>query len=300
MFNIMAEHVGVPVCAHSPHPLPGLAPARPYGVGPLWPQPWGRGVWAVVRLGSHPRPSCGPARTATSEGPGGPGRLPQRGHWVLIRAVLSPAACDVAVSKIRNEARGVTGVPSLPSAGEQSPDGLHKRLQDIPAAGPQVSLGGVRPQPQCRARPWPPGTRGARRSPVRGGSPCVLGVPDRPGALLVPREHWGAWSAGVGAAGGLQVGGVRGQCVQRPPALRCPHGGQRSRSSQSRPASGTSCPGTMHPSRSQARAQAADCEVRGSSTLDRDPFPPTEGTLSRAWPAWSPGSPARAVRGAVS
>ena len=117
-----------------------------------------------------------------------------------------------------------------------------------------------------------------------------------PGRCSVPREHWGPGPQGSVQQEGCRWG-VRGQCVQWPPALRCPQGGQRSRSSQSRPASGTSGPGTMHPSRSRARAQAADRGVRGSSTLDRDAFPPAEGTLGRAWPAWSPGSPARAVRG---
>lgn len=79
--------------------------------------------------------------------------------------------------------------------------------------------------------------------PLRGGSLCVLGVPDHPGTLLCPQGPLGGLVRG-GRCSGRAVGGGRsgskGQCMQWPPALRCPpRGPAGSRSSQSRPASGT-------------------------------------------------------------
>lgn len=79
--------------------------------------------------------------------------------------------------------------------------------------------------------------------PLRGGSLCVLGVPDHPGTLLCPQGPLGGLVRG-GRCSGRAVGGgqsgSKGQCMQWPPALRCPpRGPAGSRSSQSRPASGT-------------------------------------------------------------
>lgn len=227
------------MCPQPSPSSPRLAPACPCGAG----------------LSSCQAPALAlPEGLAASEGPGGPGGFPRRCLRVLTRATLSPAPLDVAVKQTQEcKARGATSVfSSFLSEGEQSADGLHKRLQDIPAAGLQVRRGGgAGPRPQCRARPGRRGhaAPGARRHPVSSGSSSTLERFSSPGSTRGPgRRGWG----GVRAAG-------PGGAGQRAEVSACsgpqPSGAPRRGSGKPRQSAQTSFrniprPGAMSPSRS--------------------------------------------------